>query len=320
MAKRRKIKKKVWVYLILIIVLSIGIRYGISLYKEYKYKQAYEYKLTEIGYSLDDTKIIQNVFKTDQELEYILSLDKNNHLVELIQEKYFIKAKLDDYLDYIDKNKGLELNKVVTTINTNTNNDYYSLDLKTDISQNEKMIVNKYYGLDKDYTPDDLMNITTTYAWGNGFQVRKILWDAYLEMFNAAKENGIYLMINSAYRAYESQEIVFKNYEDSQGTAYAETIAARPGHSEHQTGLAIDIFSTKNTNRKTFADTEEAEWLANNSYKYGFILRYPKDKESITGYQYESWHFRYVGKDIAKYIFENDITFDEYYAYFIENK
>ena len=320
MAKRRKIKKKVWVYLILIIVLSIGIRYGISLYKEYKYKQTYEYKLTEIGYSLDDTKIIQNVFKTDQELEYILSLDKNNHLVELIQEKYFIKAKLDDYLDYIDKNKGLELNKVVTTINTNTNNDYYSLDLKTDISQNEKMIVNKYYGLDKDYTPDDLMNITTTYAWGNGFQVRKILWDAYLEMFNAAKENGIYLMINSAYRAYESQEIVFKNYEDSQGTAYAETIAARPGHSEHQTGLAIDIFSTKNTNRKTFADTEEAEWLVNNSYKYGFILRYPKDKESITGYQYESWHFRYVGKDIAKYIFENDITFDEYYAYFIENK
>ena len=319
MARRRKVKKKVWKFLIIIIILCIGIYKGIGLYKDYKYKQTYEYKLTEIGYSLDDTKVIQKVFKEDKELEYILSLNKVDYLVDLIKEKYFIKDRLDEYLEYINEHKSTELNKAVTIINTYTNKDYYSLDYKTDTSKNEAMLVNKYFGLDNTYTPDDLMTISTLYAWGSGCEIRKILWEDYLEMFNAAKEAGHYLMINSGYRTYESQETIFKNYADTQGTEFAESIAARPGHSEHQTGLSIDIFSTKNTNRKTFADSEAAKWLADNSYKYGFILRYPKDKEKVTGYQYESWHFRYVGKKIAKYVYDNNITFDEYYAYFLDN-
>ena len=102
------------------------------------------------------------------------------------------------------------------------------------------------------------------------------------------------------------------------GSEYADEIAARPGHSEHQTGLALDIFCTTNSNTKTFKDSEAYQWLLNNAYKYGFILRYPEGKENITGFTFESWHYRYVGTEIATYIYENDITFDEYYAYFTE--
>ena len=93
----------------------------------------------------------------------------------------------------------------------------------------------------------------------------------------------------------------------------ADTYSARPGSSEHQTGLAVDI----NAADDWFNNTKEAKWLANNAYKYGFILRYPKGKEYITGYQYESWHYRYVGEKVAKYIYEHDITYEEYYATFI---
>ena len=93
--------------------------------------------------------------------------------------------------------------------------------------------------------------------------------------------------------------------------------SARPGYSEHQTGLVIDI-DNYNDDYENFDKTKEFEWMNNNSYKYGFILRYPKGKTDITGYDYESWHYRYVGKEIAKYIYENNITFDEYYAKFID--
>ena len=96
-------------------------------------------------------------------------------------------------------------------------------------------------------------------------------------------------------------------------------MAALPGYSEHQTGLAFDVMTSTSTT-ETFENTKEYEWLKNNAYKYGFILRYPKDKEDITGYAYESWHYRYVGKEIAKKIKEENITYDEYYAYYIENK
>ena len=97
----------------------------------------------------------------------------------------------------------------------------------------------------------------------------------------------------------------------------ADLSTARAGFSEHQTGLAIDIL-TYNVTLSNFEETDAFKWLSSNAYKYGFILRYPKGKEDITGYEYESWHYRYVGVEIATQIFEEDITFDEYYAYYLE--
>jgi len=181
------------------------------------------------------------------------------------------------------------------------------------------MLVNKYNYLDKSYEPENLVTIPTTYSWGEyGKQkVTKETYDAFLNLWKASNSQGYYLMISSSYRNYDKQEAVYNEYKDTYGTEYADSIAARPGYSEHQTGYVIDMFE-KGTTQKTFHETDSYKWLLDNAHKYGFILRYPEDKEEITGYSFESWHYRYVGKEIATYIYENNITFDEYYAYFVK--
>jgi len=103
------------------------------------------------------------------------------------------------------------------------------------------------------------------------------------------------------------------------GVEEADTYSARPGFSEHQTGLTVDVDNAK-LSYTDFDKTNEFKWMMENAHRFGFILRYPKDKEDITGYSYESWHYRYVGVDIATYIYEHNITLDEYYVRFIENK
>lgn len=137
-------------------------------------------------------------------------------------------------------------------------------------------------------------------------------------MKDYAKFDGIQLKIGSGYRSYEYQNQIYMNYVARDGAEAADTYSARPGHSEHQTGLAMDICST-NENipciEDGFASSAEAKWLNDNCYKYGFILRYPQGKEDKTGYKYESWHLRYVGTDLAKKLYNdgNWITMEEYF-------
>lgn len=142
--------------------------------------------------------------------------------------------------------------------------------------------------------------------------------DELLEAFNQmkadAEKEGIILNIRSGFRSYETQETLYNNYIAKDGLEKASRYSAKPGYSEHQTGLAIDI-TTEDTTTSIgdwFNDTKQAEWLYNNAYKYGFILRYPKGKEHITGYKYESWHYRYVGIEHSKNFAMNDLTLEEY--------
>ena len=113
---------------------------------------------------------------------------------------------------------------------------------------------------------------------------------------------------------------MFENCVKIDGIEHANKYVAKPGTSEHQTGLAIDISIRRNNEilEATSEDDPEIKWLRRNSYKYGFILRFPKDKEKLTGYEYESWHYRYVGEKIATYIHDNNLCFEEYYTMFIE--
>ncbi len=319
MKKKVKVKKQVYYILIVIVILAIGAFYGYQKYQEYLYHQTYEYKLSTIGYSIEEAKLLEEKLPAEK-LEFILNEKRSDIFVNLAQEKYFIAKEFDNYYAYYLKHKKMEIKDIVSIINCKVDQEYYSLALPTDMSKEEAIIVNKYYTLKEDYIPDDLVNVSMDYAWGNygDIRVRKIAYDNFLDMWQAASQAGYYLMINSAFRTYQEQEIVFNNYKDSYGEDYALSIAAKPGYSEHQTGLALDIFSKTNSNRKTFKDSEVAKWLADNAYKFGFILRYPSDKVDLTGYDYEAWHFRYVGPEIAKYIYENDITFEEYYAYFLD--
>ena len=320
MTKRKRIKKQVY-YIFIGLILIVGIViFGNYKYKEYKYHQTYEYKLLNLGYKKDDVhKILENF--TEKDYNYFLKNEVNENYIKLLNEKYFLKKNFYKYIEYMNQNKKMDLTTIVRNINIHLDKKFYEEELNADTSKDTSILVNKFYLLGSDFAPADLVSVPQTYAWGDkGSQmIRKVAYDAFLEMWKAAnEEQGYYLMVSSSYRSYQEQEIIYNNYKKNRGQKYADSIAARPGASEHQTGLTLDIFSKLNNNKNTFKDTDTAKWLEDNSYRFGFILRYPEDKVNVTGYSYEAWHFRYVGKEIAKYIHENNITFEEYYAFFIE--
>ena len=322
MAKRKRYKLKfdVILYLAVIIVLIILANKGINAYKTYKYHQTTEYKLLTVGYSKKDIKILSK-YLSEKDLINLTTKKIDKKLVSLMSNKLYLHKNLKEYQDYIDINPNKTIDEAIQTVNIHHNYAYYEFTLPTSTDLNYSMLVNKYYYLSEDYVPDDLVSISTKYSWGTaGSQkVRSEAYDMYIKMHEAAeKEANIYLMVNSSYREYSSQQRVYNNYKTNHGEEYADKIAARPGFSEHQTGLALDIFSIKNPSQATFKDSDAYEWLKNNSYKYGSILRYPEGKENITGYNFESWHYRYVGVELAKKIYDSGLTFDEYYAYYIE--
>lgn len=315
-----KLKKSVIYTIIFLIIFIFLVIFGINKYKEHEYHKTYEYKLLNKGYTKEEVDTILNNLK-ERDYLYLLKNDYNTKYVSIINEKYYINSNFYKYINYLNEFKDLSTSEVVRNINIHLDKEFYEVEYKADISKDVEVLVNKYYLLDSSYEPSDLVVIPQTYSWGDkGSQrTRKVTYDAFLKMWNAANLEGHYLMVSSSYRSYQEQQIVYDNYK-KRGQKYADKYAARPGSSEHQTGLSLDIFSKTNSNKNTFKDTQTAKWLEENSWKYGFILRYPSKDENITGYSYESWHFRYVGLAAAKYIYENNITFDLYYSYFIENK
>ncbi|WP_105994359.1 D-alanyl-D-alanine carboxypeptidase family protein [Staphylococcus simulans] len=136
-------------------------------------------------------------------------------------------------------------------------------------------------------------------------------------MMKDANKQGLDVVFRSGFRSYQEQEGLYNNYVKRDGKTAADQYSARPGHSEHQTGLAFDVgTSTGGTDfLDAFGKTPEGKWLAKHAHEYGFILRYPKGKEQMTGYQYEPWHFRYVGKKTAKAIYDKQLTLEEYLDY-----
>ena len=313
-----KLKKNVWFALGGILIFIIAIVVGVNLYQNYQYRQTNEYKLLEAGYTEAEMKILKEKL-TEAEITILADAEKDEFLIQVLQDDYFIKKYLDRYMAYHQDNEGSSARTVVATVNTNTDCNYYTEDFETNIEDDYLMLVNKYYHLDSAYTPTDLVNISNRYYYGEGHQIRSVAYDAFVDMWNQANNDGIYLIINSSYRTYAEQQQVYDFYKDSRGTTYADSIAARPGYSEHQTGLSLDIFSTEYTTTSNFKDSPAHEWLVNNAYKYGFIQRYKEDSEELTGFAEEAWHWRYVGVEAATYLHEHDITFDEYYTYFILN-
>lgn len=172
------------------------------------------------------------------------------------------------------------------------------------------MIINKSYPLDSTYVPQDpYKEITSEYLYGGDY-IEKETMTSFLKMQNDAAKLGYNLYISSGYRSYQVQVDLYNNYVARDGKDKADTYSARAGYSEHQSGLCFDLNGT-NSN---FLETETGKWVNENAYKYGFILRFPKNKESYTGYNYEAWHFRYVGVDLATILYNNSdwISLEEY--------
>ncbi|HHU70559.1 MAG TPA: M15 family metallopeptidase [Clostridiales bacterium] len=193
----------------------------------------------------------------------------------------------------------------------------------TDIKQVLKpdcldVLVNKFYKLPQDYVPRDLEPVNSDYSDGNHL-LRHEARLALEIMGKGALEEGISIKACSAFRSYDYQEEVYLRKKTDMVSLEEyqierDRVSARPGHSEHQTGLAVDINETE----QTFEDTPAGRWLAGNSYRYGYILRYPKGKEHITGYDYEPWHYRYVGNELAHKVYNSGLTYDEYYEIYLQ--
>ena len=172
------------------------------------------------------------------------------------------------------------------------------------------LIANKTYALPQDFiptNPDQPVN-----ADRSSTCLDKTLMSAWNTMLKDATAKGLNIYISSGYRSYNYQVNVYNRYVKSDGAAVADTYSSRPGNSEHQTGLCFDL----NTIEDSFQYTNEGKWVNDNCYKYGFCIRFPKGKDSATGYQYESWHLRYVGVDLATKLYNNGdwLSLEEYFG------
>ena len=180
------------------------------------------------------------------------------------------------------------------------------------------VLVNKKYGFPEGYEPKDLVYPNVPFIFNEKIEKRMMREEAakYLEeMFDAANKQNIHLAGVSAYRSSQTQTTLFNNYVERDGIEKAKTYSAVPGTSEHQSGLAIDVSGSDGSCAADdcFANTEEAAWLEDNAHNYGYIIRFPKDKDNITGYQYEPWHIRYVGVNLATELYNKGLTLEEYY-------
>ena len=179
------------------------------------------------------------------------------------------------------------------------------------------LVVNKTRPLNpENFEPGDLVDVPIPHTWNP--RLRQEAADAVITLFaTASAEAGLTLASNSAYRSYDSQVSVYNQDVAANGQAFADTSTARPGTSEHQTGLAIDIgASSGNCSLSTcFGDTAEGQWLAANAWRFGFLLRYPADKTDITGYAFEPWHYRYIGADLSTEMHNTGVgTLEEFFG------
>lgn len=181
------------------------------------------------------------------------------------------------------------------------------------------VLVNKKRTLPQDYIPEDLVKITEVPTVLDNPEINQLREAAYLaliELFEAAKEEQNYqLYARSGYRSYSTQASLYNSYVANRGQAAADKFSAKPGQSEHQTGLSMDITCEAMNFQldDTFGETDEGKWVAENAHRFGFIIRYPKGKEDITGYMYEPWHIRYLGNELAKEVYESNLTLEEYF-------
>lgn len=260
--------------------------------------------LISISYGISKTST-ETVSKTE------VSFEK-----EIKNFSFYKKNNKKRYLSYQGKNNDLLPKQIVIHVNIGLDKPYYTNIKEANKLNKTTILVNKYTSLPKDYIPNNLENLDEKYSV-KGMKLVKEAKEAFEALSKDASLNNLTIKAMSTYRSYHYQENLYNNYVKTDGEDEANKYSAKPGHSEHQTGLALDVYNEA-LPYTDFEKTEEYKWMQENAYKYGFILRYPKDKENITGYSYESWHYRYVGFEIAEYITKNNLTYDEYYMEFID--
>ncbi len=289
-------------------------KYAKISYREQDHLAANINKLLDKGYNSAEISLILTHSTTEVTNDFVKK-EYIENISNYLKFDYSKTRYIDRYLAYYKQTRE-SYDNVVTYVNIGLDQEYYK-HAKINDTFSTDMIINKYNSVSEDFEPKNLTKIPSEYCKDQTEEeyLSKEALNAFIEMVDAAKAEGYKLLANSAYRSYQDQNEVYQTYYNLYGENYVKKYAAKPGFSEHQTGLSLDVASA---NSNIFEESKEFRWMRVNSYKYGFVLRFPKNKADITGFKYEAWHYRYVGKDIAKYMYENNLTFDEYYARFID--
>lgn len=243
-----------------------------------------ELKNNDISESNEITTIINELLKTNYKKDFIKHGTTNQDMTDDNEAYDYLLEGLPESV----------VNKIIfSEDNYNTFiNRFKSLHEKEELL----LLVNKKHYLPADYIPDDLIELKTLFpTTKKSILLRELVLPDIEKLFTDAKKDKIKLIIVSTYRSYKTQETTFNNWVRALGETEANRVSAHPGASQHQLGTTIDF----NSLYTAFGNTKEGIWLEKNAYKYGFIMSYPKDSEKITGYKYEPWHFRYIGKNAA---------------------
>ena len=255
-----------------------------------------------------------NIRVHDSALNQPIKTEISNKFKTSVLEKNISDEKdTNKQKDDLKQSESEESKQSFNTNEANISNVSKSIKNQTDIM----VLVNKTNTFNSDFVPSNLVKANVSFAAGTPkeeMMMRKEAADALKNMFTAASKSGIKLLGVSGYRSYESQREIYNQKLNSNGRAYVDNYVANPGQSEHQTGLAMDVGREipKNSKFVDFGETKEGIWLKNNAHNYGFILRYPRGKENITGYNYEPWHIRYVGEKAAKEMKSKGLVLEEY--------
>ena len=334
--KKRKLKKRLIIFLFILLILGIG---GVTIYftKDLFWP---DNKPTQTGTEKTATEILEEqgiklVNKetfvkeantlldkgySSKEINQIYEHMSENNLKEILKSPYqnlenyftisnFEFAKLDRYNAY-QALLNISYQDAVTKVNLNLDEPFYQTVNEISSPNEVTVLVNKSHALPSDFIPDDLVAIPSF----PNYQIKDDAVSDFEALLAAAKLENVNFSPYSTYRSYDKQNKLYNNYLKRDPVDVVDSYSARPGHSEHQTGLALDVRSAGYLDDLSDSDYE---WMLNNSYKYGFIVRYPKGHSETTGYQEEPWHLRYIGIEHATKVHELGITYDEYYDLYL---
>ena len=271
-------------------------------------------KLIKKGYSNDEISLILSR-GTDSDVVEFAKRKKVKYLEEFFSISYSKLKNYDRYEKYMDEYREDEETSV---LHVNLDLDKPEYEDANEITKfSYTMLVNKHNKLNEKYVPRNLIKISEEYTNEKDIKANNTALAHLKDLIDDAKKENYNIVINSAYRSYQEQDEIVNTYKELYGENYVKNYVLLAGYSEHQTGLGFDIGSR---DTKVFVQSDEYKWMEKNCYKYGFIHRFRDSKEDITGIKNEAWHYRYVGKEVAKIIFEKEITLEEYHAMYIDSK
>lgn len=313
----KKNKNSPWVIIVFLIIIAVILFFVIKSLKETKddIDNTSETTTMQEQETTPDETTEETTGITIEETTQDISDKSPDEAIEAFSTlSFYDKELVQRYIDYKAINPDVPYEQAILKVNIGLDMPYYTNVSTVSNPEAITVLANKYSSIGQ-YVPDDLVRISDENSTRENY-LREEACEHFETLCNDARNEGYEIRGMSAYRSYDRQYAIYNSYVNSDGKENADTYSARPGYSEHQTGLCVDVMGG-DTPYDQFKTTKESTWLNENAHKYGFIIRYPEGKEDITGYMAEAWHIRYVGKDIAKVIYDEDITFDEYCAKYL---